>query len=1072
MNTSSKNHYLQSEHPIINSEVVSADTVVFTRDIDYSIDYERKLISLSSDKILTYPSLRITYKIIPAYFLEAEYLYKIQVKADSQYVVVKNKKSLDFLDNSKLNINGSKTFGISYSNSKEFDLNQSLFLKLSGELSKNLYIDAQLSDSNSPISTDGSSKELSSLDKVFIKLYNDYFDLSFGDVEYKIEDTDFINYYTLFEGFKFGLYRNTSYDNELFYDKNQLKAAIAVSKGKPDTYSFNCIDGKQGPYYIYINDNQTNVSIIAGTEALYIDGNKAQRGIDYYIDYSDGSITFEEIVSSQTEIFITFEYSNEKYNNTSYVFSGNYSLFKYGQLQVNVLSKADDKDNPLEDVHTQEDLIAFKEAGDSNVITNGIYQVETGQGNYIQVALSDSTYYYEYVGLNANGQYNIFFSYVGNNLGSYNEYAPDKFEYVGLGNGNYIPARILEAPKRKTNYDALLTIGNERVNYQIEALFSENDQNTFSDIDDSDNQGFISRNKLNINLDNSSSKFKSQFAYTYKSKNVSTFQNLENPLELNYLNIDTNVDSIKSNNYNLSLNYSYDLIGQLAFDFIKYNLYELYTKDYYNSSLSLIESKYSPKLRLNYIYSNIDFEDNDISKIKYNSYLLDLHKNMSVFSLDYNHTYEKTIDSYESVGESGNDYRKSKYSLASDDWKYFNSSFSFSNDETRLKSEGWKSKQKSITYSNSNILSFENSTTSFDFTHKEIDNKSETENDQDFDFIEINSNNNFFDQGLDVNLGYKINNLEFYPKVKELQYVGDGLGDLDSLGVYDSEGDYEWVYINSGQSELSTELNFDSNINVRLGRFTSKALLRNLSLNLNSFIAEESNTDDKIDLYLLKPSSLMNSRTTLYGRNYLSTSMNYRNNDKSLNYIVSYDIDKTLDNRYQESDKITLKSLENELLIKKTRFGNLSISHLFRNEKDTKYQSDIDQNRYSVKNKFSYLKKTQFTNTVSLTDEDGSNQITNDRYRILSTSYEFIVSSNFISKYLLQFNNELKYNIRSGSEYLTYLPDKREGISNKWNISLKYKYNKYVTVNFNYSGDKYPEDKVNNKLNIEVKAEF
>jgi len=95
-----------------------------------------------------------------------------------------------------LNITGSKTFSISVANNEDFSLNQSLFLRINGELSRNLRIEAQLTDSQSPITPEGDSREISSLDQIFIRLYGKNYELAFGDLEMKFENTQFYQFFS------------------------------------------------------------------------------------------------------------------------------------------------------------------------------------------------------------------------------------------------------------------------------------------------------------------------------------------------------------------------------------------------------------------------------------------------------------------------------------------------------------------------------------------------------------------------------------------------------------------------------------------------------------------------------------------------------------------------------------------------------------------------------------------------------------------------------------------------------------------------------------------------------------
>jgi len=83
------------------------------------------------------------------------------------------------------------------------DLDQSLYLQVDGELSRNVFIKAQLSDNTTPISTEGTTKKLSEFDKMFIKVYSGNYSLQFGDFFARFDDTYYANYDYKLEGVTF-----------------------------------------------------------------------------------------------------------------------------------------------------------------------------------------------------------------------------------------------------------------------------------------------------------------------------------------------------------------------------------------------------------------------------------------------------------------------------------------------------------------------------------------------------------------------------------------------------------------------------------------------------------------------------------------------------------------------------------------------------------------------------------------------------------------------------------------------------------------------------------------------------
>ena len=85
-----------------------------------------------------------------------------------------------------------------------------------------------------------------------------------------------------------------------------------------------------------------------------------------------------------------------------------------------------------------------------------------------------------------------------------------------------------------------------------------------------------------------------------------------------------------------------------------------------------------------------------------------------------------------------------------------------------------------------------------DITHREVQQPYSTSNPKsNYDLINFRSSNSFLKNSIGFYSNYQLNQTEFYPKIRELQYVGSGLGYYDSTGVSVTDGDYDWVYITS-----------------------------------------------------------------------------------------------------------------------------------------------------------------------------------------------------------------------------------------------------------------------------------
>ena len=131
--------------------------------------------------------------------------------------------------------------------------------------------------------------------------------------------------------------------------------------------------------------------------------------------------------------------------------------------------------------------------------------------------------------------YNVAFSYIGENLGSYalkEVIALGKiYEYIGENLGNYNPVIQLIAPNKlqiavfKASYNPT-----PKTTINAETAFSENDENLFSAIDDSENNGLATKFSWDQIVFQRKWQLKSNVKFDFindKFKSVERIQNIE-----------------------------------------------------------------------------------------------------------------------------------------------------------------------------------------------------------------------------------------------------------------------------------------------------------------------------------------------------------------------------------------------------------------------------------------------------------------------------------------------------------------------------------------------------------------
>jgi len=1052
---------LSNTNIIINSEKVYNDSIIFGND-DYKINYQKGLITFKNVS----GNCIIEYYIYPQHLTKRFYLFKLQEYSDTTNVKIIRDRSQQFYANSDLDITGSKTISISVSNNEDFDLDQSLFLKINGKLSDEMSIEAQLSDSQTPITPEGDSRELSSLDKIFIRLYGEKYELSFGDLEMNFNTSSLMNYSTQFEGLK------ASWNG-----KNNFIGALAVSKGKKITNSFDGTEAKQGPYYLSI-EGTSGVQVVPGSEEVFLNGRQMQRGADYLIDYSEGGITFsnQHFISSTSHIRVTFQYSDEHYTQNMYLVSSKIKMTDNVMINSSLIMQNDDKKNPLQDIYSDIEIDALKIAGDDTAWVTGITEAENGE-----YELSEDELYYYYVGNDSTtvGHYNIHFEYMGIENGDYNYNSEGSYyEYAGVGNGSYLPLKKLPLPQSKLNSDLSIKYTGETFSLSAEGIFTSNDKNTFSDLADKDNNDFASRLSTRIYPDYDKIDPDLKLMYERRGADLSTFAQLQSAADA--YEFTQLPDSLSSEEYSAELNmnilkfYSPSVI----YKYKKVNEYAV--QQYLSITSNIIQKRLIPHIYHHYLNVKQTSQDQHANDSNIEQHDLKGKYNFEkiAIGLDYfNRKNEYDISENSNFSELNKDY---KIQLESTNLKLITSRIFGQKKVDRLKlsndqDEITHKDETAYTYGVETYLNTAKHKVNIALTHRQVNNNKLSETD-DFDIADISTRNVFLRDLVNINSNYSLRNIEFYPKIKEFQYVGENMGsyDVDTLFVGYYQGDYDWeiVEIDYDNPEMSVEVNASLSLNLT-PKMITKSFLKKFQTETYLMLTENSREKDKRSVYFLKPGVLMNNETTIFGQRVLHQTLWYDILERKLTTKLNYKLEETLDNRYNnetsKKDQETWEAALNILAFKNT---NMELLFVHSTEDDSYYNSklELDQAEMNVQNRLS--SDITLKSAVSFSTENGNDNLDNNQYKISAFEIEESVSYFYKRKYRFFARASYKRNNRDGSGFLSFLADKREGNIIKWDMTLNYRMNSYTSMNFQYSGNDYPDEKQVHKLSVEVKAEF
>jgi hypothetical protein len=295
----------------------------------------------------------------------------------------------------------------------------------------------------------------------------------------------------------------------------EVTAFGAVSRGQFRTQDIEALDGVQGPYRLRGNNGEEAIIVIAGSERVYLDGERLTRGRteDYVIDYTQAEITFtpNRLITDDRRITVEFQYSTTQFTRT--LVGGRATAGTWRgedgesrlQFGATVVRQADGQDFQTAFDLSRQDSLRLVQAGDDPAVRSGARRVEfdpeapfvhyrrepittpDGEADTIFVALNEAP-------SPGTPVFRVRFTRVGSGNGAY-ERAGQRtngvvYEYVGEGDGAYSPTQPLPAPAKQRLVDLTGSIEPvPGVEVFGEWAGSLNDQNRFSDLDAGNDRG-------------------------------------------------------------------------------------------------------------------------------------------------------------------------------------------------------------------------------------------------------------------------------------------------------------------------------------------------------------------------------------------------------------------------------------------------------------------------------------------------------------------------------------------------------------------------------------------------------
>ena len=330
-------------------------------------------------------------------------------------------------------------------------MNGGLQLNLQGKLSEEMTINGVLSDQNMPIQPEGDTRSLSEIDKVFIEVKHPTATIKAGDIDLKLRNGRYQRHDRRLEGVNFsssGEERNAT-------------VFVGSARGKFHTMAFRGEDQNQGPYRLTGKDGGRRIMITAGSEKVWLNGDRLNRGesADYSIDYGQSELTFtpRHLIDSNSRINVEFEYADFGFQRQ--VASAGASKKWGGEkvaVAINWIREADNISGNTFFPLTSEDRTLLATSGGSSIVR--LLAVPDSSGEYVRTVNpdnpDDSIFIYSITGFDEQ-RYSVGF----HNAGAaglyarrvtvegrlYFEYIPEseRKQYTDL----YVPWKMLSAPQ-------------------------------------------------------------------------------------------------------------------------------------------------------------------------------------------------------------------------------------------------------------------------------------------------------------------------------------------------------------------------------------------------------------------------------------------------------------------------------------------------------------------------------------------------------------------------------------------------------------------------------------------------
>jgi len=362
----------------------------------------------------------------------------------------------DLFADTRLQRSGSLRRGFVAGTNQDFSLESGLHFEISGHITDDIEVVASLTDRSTPIQPDGTTQTLREFDQVYIRLMHEMGMLQMGDIDMRLDRSNFavIDRRLQGVGLQTDLNRYGSYEG-----------SAAVVRGQYREMQFTGEDGVQGPYRLSGAENEQFIIVLAGSERVYINGERLTRGEenDYIIDYGLGEITFtsNRIITDHSRITVDFQYLRDAYTRSVVAAEAQHDHLLNDRVSfgVSVIREADNVNLSTQLFLTDQEREVLRQAGNdpSLAVVSGADSVGFRRdADFLLYSRVDTVFQgqihqiFRHIPGDSSGVFRVQFSRVPEGEGDYRRVGRAAngilYEWAGPGMGNYMPKRRLSRP--------------------------------------------------------------------------------------------------------------------------------------------------------------------------------------------------------------------------------------------------------------------------------------------------------------------------------------------------------------------------------------------------------------------------------------------------------------------------------------------------------------------------------------------------------------------------------------------------------------------------------------------------